>query len=150
MPTECTPELFEFEGVERRAVVASFDGGTITSNAGALLLRQLDRGIGLVRRFGGCFVDRRDPRFVEHRVETLVGQRIFALALGYEDLNDHDELSHDPISPTTCRTAGSSSGLFSWFGRNRRIAKDYENLGLTLAAFVTLACIQIAVRRLAR
>jgi Transposase DDE domain group 1 len=102
MPTECTPELFEFKGVERRAVVASFDGGMITSNAGALLLRQLDRGIGLVRQFGGCFVDRRDPRFVEHRVETLVGQRIFALALGYEDLNDHDELSHDPISPTSC------------------------------------------------
>jgi hypothetical protein len=75
MPTECTPELFEFKGVERRAMVASFDGGTITSNAGALLLRQLDRGIVLVRRFGGCFVDRRDPRFVEHRVETLVGQR---------------------------------------------------------------------------
>lgn len=96
MQTECTPELFEFEGVERRAVVASFDGGTITSNAGALLLRQVDRGVGLVRRFAECFVDRRDPRFVEHRVATLVGQRIFALALGYEDLNDHDELRHDP------------------------------------------------------
>lgn len=96
MPTECTPELFDFEAVERRGVVASFDGGTITSNAGALLLRQLDRGLGLVRRFAGCFTDRRDPRFVEHRVETLVGQRIFALALGYEDLNDHDELRHDP------------------------------------------------------
>jgi hypothetical protein len=96
MPTECSPELFQFEAVERRAVVASFDGGTISSNAGALLLRQLDRGLGLVRRFAGCFTDRRDPRFVEHRVETLVGQRIFALALGYEDLNDHDELRHDP------------------------------------------------------
>jgi hypothetical protein len=96
MLTECTPELFEFEGVERRAVVARFDGGTITSNAGALLLRQLDRGLGLVRRFAQCFVDRRDPRLVEHRVETLVGQRIFGLALGYEDLNDHDELRHDP------------------------------------------------------
>src|SRR5579862_9503768 len=96
MPTECTPELFEFEAVERRAVVASFDGGTITSNAGGLLLRQLDRGLGLVRRFASCFTDRRDPRFVEHRVATLVGQRIFALALGYEDLNDHDELRHDP------------------------------------------------------
>ncbi len=96
MQTECTPELFRFEAVERRAVVASFDGGSITSNAGALLLRQLDRGLGLVRRFAGCFVDRRDPRFVEHRLETLVGQRLFALALGYEDLNDHDELRHDP------------------------------------------------------
>jgi hypothetical protein len=97
MPTECTPGLFEFEAVERRAVVASFDGGDMTSNAGALLLGQVDRGVGLVRRFAGCFTDRRDPRYVEHRVETLVGQRIFGLALGYEDLNDHDELRKDPV-----------------------------------------------------
>src|SRR5450631_2379257 len=96
MPTECTPRLFEFEAVERHAVVAGFDGGDITSNAGALLLGQVDRGLGLVRRFAGCFTDRRDPRYVEHRVETLVGQRIFGLVLGYEDLNDHDELRKDP------------------------------------------------------
>ena len=51
----------------------------------------MDRGVGLVRRFADCFIDRRDPRYVEHQVETLVGQRIFGLALGYEDLNDHDE-----------------------------------------------------------
>src|SRR6267142_4845168 len=96
MPTECTPTLFEFEAVERRAVVAGFDGGDITSNAGALLLGQVDRGLGLMRRFAACFTDRRDPRFVEHELETLVGQRIFGLALGYEDLNDHDELRKDP------------------------------------------------------
>jgi hypothetical protein len=96
MPTECTPTLFEFEAVERRAVMAGFDGGDITSNAGALLLGQVDRGLGLMRRFAACFTDRRDPRFVEHEVETLVGQRIFGLALGYEDLNDHDELRKDP------------------------------------------------------
>jgi hypothetical protein len=96
MPTECTPTLFEFEAVERRAVVAGFDGGDITSNAGALLLGQVDRGLGLMHRFAACFTDRRDPRFVEHELETLVGQRIFGLALGYEDLNDHDELRKDP------------------------------------------------------
>src|SRR5271170_7860373 len=95
MPTECTSKRFEFEAVARRAVVACFDGGDITSNAGALLLGQVDRGLGLTRRFAGCFTDRRDPRFVEHRVETLVGQRIFGLALGYEDLLDHDELRKD-------------------------------------------------------
>jgi hypothetical protein len=95
MQTECTPKLFEFEAVERRAVVAGFDGGDITSNAGALLLGQVDRGLGLMRRFAECFTDRRDPRYVEHRVETLVGQRIFGLVLGYEDLNDHDELRKD-------------------------------------------------------
>jgi Transposase DDE domain group 1 len=96
MQTECTPKLFEFEAVERHAVVAGFDGGAITSNAGALLLGQVDRGLGLVRRFARCFTDRRDPRYVEHQVETLVGQRIFGLVLGYEDLNDHDELRKDP------------------------------------------------------
>jgi hypothetical protein len=96
MPSECSAELFEFEAVERRAVVAGFGGGAITSNAGGLLLGQVDRGIGLVRRFAQCFTDRRDRRYVEHQVETLVGQRIFGLALGYEDLNDHDELRKDP------------------------------------------------------
>jgi hypothetical protein len=96
MPTECSATLFEFEAVDRRAVVADFAGGDITSNAGALLLGQLERGLGLVRRFAGCFTDRRDRRFVEHQVETLVGQRVFGLALGYEDLNDHDELRKDP------------------------------------------------------
>jgi hypothetical protein len=96
MPTDCNPKLFEFEAVERKKVVAAFDGGAITSNAGALLLGQLDHGLGLIRRFAACFTDRRDPRFVEHRLETLLGQRIFGLALGYEDLNDHDELRKDP------------------------------------------------------
>lgn len=96
MPSECIPRLFEFEEVAGRAVVAKFDGGTITSNGGGLLLGQADRGLGLTRRFARCFRDRRDARFVEHRVETLVGQRVFGLALGYEDLNDHDELRKDP------------------------------------------------------
>jgi len=96
MPTECSQKRFEFEAVDGHAVVAGFDGGTITSNAGALLLGQVDRGLGLVRRFAQCFSDRRDPRYVEHQVETLLGQRIFGLVLGYEDLNDHDELRRDP------------------------------------------------------
>ncbi len=97
MQTECTPALFEFEPVERKKVVSGFDGGTITSDAGALLLGRLDRGLGLIRRMAACFTDRRDPRLLEHTVETLVGQRVFGLALGYEDLNDHDELRHDPL-----------------------------------------------------
>src|SRR6516225_12472797 len=96
MPTACTPKLSGSETVARVSVVAGFDGGNITSNAGALLLGQVGRGLGLVRRFAECFIDRRDPRYVEHQVETLVGQRIFGLALGYEDLNDHDELRKDP------------------------------------------------------
>ena len=96
MQTDCSPSLFEFEAVDGKKIVAGFDGGTITSDAGVLLLGRLDRGLGLIHRLAACFTDRRDPRLVEHRVETLVGQRVFALALGYEDLNDHDELRHDP------------------------------------------------------
>jgi hypothetical protein len=97
MPTDCNAKLFGFEEVERKSVVAGFDGGAITSNAGALLLGQVDRGVGLIRRFAECFRDRRDPRYVEHRLETMLGQRVFALALGYEDLNDHDALRKDPV-----------------------------------------------------
>jgi hypothetical protein len=97
MPTECSAEQFEFAAIERRHVVAAFDGGAITSDAGALLLGATDRAIRLVDRFAGCFIDRRLPGLIEHQVSTLVGQRVFGVALGYEDLNDHDDLRHDPV-----------------------------------------------------
>src|SRR5476651_1566567 len=97
MPTECSPDLFGFARVAGRSVVASFDGGAITSDARALLLGATDRAIGLVDRFASCFRDARSPVLIEHEVRTLVGQRVFGLALGYEDLNDHDELRHDPM-----------------------------------------------------
>src|SRR5256886_11264545 len=97
LPTECSAELCRFAAVGSRSVVAGFNGGAITSDAGALLLGATDRAIRLVGRFAGCFVDRRRPEQVEHSVSTLVGQRIFGIALGYEDLNDHDELRHDPV-----------------------------------------------------
>src|SRR6266568_1479172 len=97
MPTECSAERFDFGLVGRREVVGSFDGGAITSDAGALLLGATDRVIGLVDRFAACFTDYRRPELIEHRVATLVGQRVFGIALGYEDLNDHDELRRDPV-----------------------------------------------------
>ena len=97
MQTECSTTLFEFAPVEDRKVVAGFDGGTMTSNAGGLLLGGADKAIKLIERVAKCFVDRRDPSLIEHSVATLVGQRIFGLALGYEDLNDHDALRHDPL-----------------------------------------------------
>lgn len=97
MLTECSADLFGFAPVEGRAVVAAFDGGAITSDAGALLLGATDRVIGLMARFAGCFHDERRPELIEHEVVTLVGQRVFGIALGYEDINDHDELRHDPI-----------------------------------------------------
>ena len=97
MPTDCSADLFGFASVEGRRVEAGFDGGKITSDAGALLLGLADRAIGLVGRFAACFVDGRCPELIEHEVRTLVGQRVFGLALGYEDLNDHDWLRHDPV-----------------------------------------------------
>jgi Transposase DDE domain group 1 len=98
MPTECSADLFGFERVEGRSVVAAFDGGTITSDAGGLLLGATDRSVGLIDRFVHCFSDRRSQAQVEHTVTTMVGQRVFGIALGYEDLLDHDELRHDPIT----------------------------------------------------
>jgi Transposase DDE domain group 1 len=97
MPTECSADLFGFAPVEGRQVVAAFDGGTITSDAGALLLGATDAAIRLSNRFAACFTDRRMPELVEHSVRTLVMQRIVGIALGYEDLTDHDELRHDPV-----------------------------------------------------
>jgi hypothetical protein len=97
MPTECIAESFDFGIVEGRPVEAGFDGGLVTSDAGALLLGATDRAIGVVDRFAACFHDERCAELIEHEVTTLVGQRVFAIALGYEDLNDHDELRHDPM-----------------------------------------------------
>src|SRR5262249_32384471 len=97
MPTECSPESFDFGTVEGRSVEAAFDAGVVTSDAGALLLKEADRAIGLIERLAACFHDERRPELIEHAVATLVGQRVFAIALGYEDLNDHDELRHDPL-----------------------------------------------------
>jgi len=97
MPTECTSDLFGFAPVEGRDVVAAFDGGAITSDAGALLLGATDRAIELMDRLAVCFHDVRRQDLIEHEVVTLVGQRVFGIALGYEDLSDHDELRHDPM-----------------------------------------------------
>src|SRR5258707_8853443 len=97
MRTECMPDIFGFEAVEGRQVMAVFDGGASTSDAGALLLGATDRAIRMVDRLASCFVDRRSQAHVEHSVATLVGQRIFGIALGNEDLNDHETLRHDPL-----------------------------------------------------
>lgn len=100
MPTQCSAKCFGFARVESRSVVAAFDGGAVTSDAGGLLLGATDRAIGLVDRFAGCFSDHRRADLIEHDVRTLVTQRVFGIALGYEDLNDHDQLRHDPVMAT--------------------------------------------------
>ena len=97
MPTECSPDSFDFGTVERRVVVGAFDGGEITSDAGALLLGQTDKAIRLVSRLAGCFQDGRSPAFTVHKLPALLSQRIFGIALGYEDIVDHDQLRHDPV-----------------------------------------------------
>lgn len=97
MPTECSAERFDFGVVEGRVVDAAFDAGLVTSDAGSLLLGATDRAIDMVDRFAACFRDYRRQDLVEHAVATLIGQRVFGIALGYEDLNDHDQLRHDPM-----------------------------------------------------
>ena len=97
MKTECKPEQLEFQSLGRREVIGRFDGGRITSDGGGLLLREVDKRIGLLDRLAGCFTDYRNPNAIEHRVTELVAQRVYGLALGYEDLNDHDGLRKDSV-----------------------------------------------------
>jgi Transposase DDE domain group 1 len=97
MHTECSAEPFGFEDFGHRRVVAAFDGGAVTSDAGGLLLRHTDRALGLIQRVAACFQDNREQDQVVHTLPALVGQRIVGIALGYEDVNDHDELRHDPV-----------------------------------------------------
>lgn len=97
MKTECTPTLFELQPLASRQVTARFDGGTITSDAGGLLLREVELKTGILQRFAECFDDFRDPDLIDHTATELLKQRVFALALGYEDLNDHEQLRHDPL-----------------------------------------------------
>jgi len=86
-----------FDDLADRSVVADFSAGHLSSDGGLLLLRQLDRGLGVSRELAGCFHDARDPRFVEHPLQPLISQRLYAMALGYEDLNDHTDLRRDPL-----------------------------------------------------
>ena len=97
MQTECNTERFDFQPLEKRELRGVFDGGAITSDAGALLLREVEAKTTIIGRFAACFTDHRDPELIEHSVGHLVAQRVYGLALGYEDLNDHDQLRYDPL-----------------------------------------------------
>jgi Transposase DDE domain group 1 len=100
MKTECSQLAFDFQPLGTRQVVADFTGGTITSDTGGLLLGEVEARSGLLAKFAQCFDDFRDPDLIEHCVTDLIKQRVFALALGYEDLNDHDQLRADPLLAT--------------------------------------------------
>jgi Transposase DDE domain group 1 len=97
MQTEYSANEIDFGRAGGRRVVADFDGGMVSSDAGALLLGETDKAISLVEGFSACFRDKRNPVYVVHEIKTLVAQRVFALALGYEDLLDHEELRRDPV-----------------------------------------------------
>ena len=97
MSTECNQFVFGFHPLKHREIRAQFDGGAITTEGGGLLLREVEKRIGVVRQFAACFRDYRNPDLIEHSVEELVAQRVYGLALGYEDLNDHEELRKDPL-----------------------------------------------------
>jgi len=97
MKTKCSGSRLGFQPLGRREVVADFDGGTITTDGGALLLREVEARTGILRQLAACFTDYRDPELIEHTAGELIAQQVFGLALGYEDLNDHDELRLDPL-----------------------------------------------------
>lgn len=128
MKTECTPLQLEFQGLGRRAVCADFEGGHVSSDGGAVLLRALDDRLGLTRRFAACFTDHRDPELIEHSTLELLRQRIYGIALAYEDLNDHDDLQRDPLLALL-------AGKRDVEGRERKRASD---LGKALASSKTL------------
>lgn len=120
MGTDCKPAQLRFQGWgegRRREVCLDFSGGRLSSDGGGILLAELERRRGILRRFSECFVDHRDPSWVEHSVESLVAQRVLGLALGYEDLVDHEELRSDPL-------LASIVGVADALGRKRRQERD--------------------------
>ena len=128
MKTECTPTQLEFQGLGRRTVRAAFDGGHISSDGGVLLLRETDARLGITERLARCFTDHRTADLVEHSVVELVRQRIYGLALGYDDLNDHDDLMRDPLLALALDKTDPE-------GRHRRRKRD---MGKALASSSTL------------
>jgi hypothetical protein len=102
MRTHCSPNQFSFQAFDGRSVSSSFDGGHITSDSGGLLLREIEEGQRFIQRFSQCFMDFRNPKFVEHSVYELVSQRAYGLCFGNEDLNDHDLLRADPLLALLC------------------------------------------------
>ena len=133
MKTECTKQYSSFQALEKRKIVADFSGGTITSDGGGLLLREVEKRSGILNRFAKCFTDHRDQRRIEHSVLSLVSQRVFGLALGYEDLNDHDQLASDKLLAVI---VGKSDPT----GNNR---KDKRDRGKPLAGKSTLNSLEL-------
>lgn len=128
MNTQCNAKQLTFHALERRSVVGAFNGGKISSDSGGLLLREVEKRCHILKRLAGCFTDYRDVDHIEHSVESLVKQRVMGLALGYEDLNDHDELRRDPLLALLCDQSDIS-------GKTRKRDRDQ---GCALAGKSTL------------
>ena len=138
--TECNQKSFSFHPLGGRRIVAGFDGGAITSDGGGLLLREAERLTGIIGQFAECFTDHRDPALTEHSVKELVAQRVYALALGYEDLNDHDDLRHDPLLAVLVGKKDPTG--------NRRVRK--RDRGKALAGKSTLNRLELTPARASR
>ena len=134
MHKQCDTNQLSFQGLGRRAVVADFDGGTITSDAGALLLREIDLQKSILDSLARCFDDYRDQRFVDHSIRQMLAQRVYGLCLGYEDINDHEQLRYDPLFATLCDQADVEG--------KRRLRS--EDLGKALAGKSTLNRLETA------
>jgi len=137
MTTECSQSSFEFHSLNQRKVIAKFDGGNITSDAGILLLREIEKRTGLIAGLAECFTDYRDVRWIEHTVEELLAQRLYGMCLGYEDLNDHDQLRVDPLLAVAVNKADP-------LGLNRRQESDR---GKALAGKSTLNRLELGKRQ---
>lgn len=135
--TDCNDQPFLFQDLGNRQVVADFSGGYLSSDGGALLLRQIDHGLGVTRTLAQAFTDRRDPRYCDHTLQELLAQRLHGLALGYEDLNDHDTLRRDPLLAVACDKADPLGG-------DRLHAAD---AGVALAGSATLNRLELGNHR---
>ena len=140
MLTQCTQKSFAFHTPQRQQGIAQFNGGHISSDGGALLLQRTEQRTGILAQFARCFTDHRDPELVEHTLLELLTQRVFGLALGYEDLNDHDDLRHDPLLATVVGKADPTGT-----GRSRRRDK-----GKALAGKSTLNRLELTPVRASR
>jgi hypothetical protein len=138
MTTECTQEPFPFHPLNQREIRGQFDGGSITSDAGGLLLREVEKRTKIIGQFASCFRDYRDAELREHEVAELVGQRIYGLALGYEDLNDHEELRRDPLLAVLVEKEDLT-------GKDRRRVRDQ---GAALAGKSTLNRMELGAAKL--
>jgi Transposase DDE domain group 1 len=136
MTTECSQSSFEFHSLNQRKVIAKFDGGNITSDAGILLLREVEKRTGWIAGLAKCFSDYRDARWIEHTVEELLAQRLYGMCLGYEDLNDHDQLRTDPLLAVAVNKADP-------LGLDRRQESDR---GKALAGKSTLNRLELSKR----